>query len=486
MVVKILGIPNSVKVSTDQNGLYAYKYNLTVNKKSGTQIAKANTSLATVTGGTFQKYATSSVPVSTKATIQVTDLSTYTSDNQGAAERKKYIIGKMYDKDSSEVTIYTLTSHGFKVGESATVVEVDGSGTSEGIFDGLHRITAVGKDKIGYFFSYSGDGAFKKDIGLFSELNSKSVVLVRKRLVYDEADREVAYAVVEPSVFSASYGSFTKNSDIGIKFSTYDYAGAYNSGENYRGHEMTVVGEALDKFADKFIVKPGGSTLVRNVMGFEYRIDCDYDEATKSFTRTFVFVPISFPDAPALGSTSPVSRFGADKLVFEYPGNISEINLQESAEEAATRFWMVGSDGGTGTEGAAKSYVGASDIELLKAGWPVLDQVETNDQITYLDDLEDYAKRYLYESRPPMGVFDVSVNGSYDPTVNSYKPGDWCTIIINDKFIQQRLASDFEPRNDVIVRKIVSYSVTVPDGNAYPESVKLTLLPEWEVDKTNG
>lgn len=486
MVVKITAIPSSTKVSTDQQGLYAYKNNLTINKVAGTKIAKSNTSVSGVTGASYQLYTTTAVPVSNAATIQVTDLSTYTSDNQGASARKHSVIGKMFDSESTEVTIYTAAAHGFKTGESVTVVGVDSPGTTEGIFDGLHRITKIGKDKIGYFFTYFGDGAFKKDIGLFSKKTAAANDPARVRLVFDDANDEVAYAVVEPSVFGASYGPFTKNANIGIKFSTYDYAGAYNSGESYRGHEMTVVGEALDKFADKFIVKPGGSTLIRNVMGFEYRIDCDYDEATNSFTRTFVFIPISFPDPPALGSTSPISRFNADKTVFEYPGNISGITLQESAEEASTRFWMVGSDGGTGTADAAKSYVGVADTELLKSGWPILDQVETNDQINYLDDLTDYAKRYLSETRPPMGVFDVSVNGSYDPTVVSYKPGDWCTIIINDKFVQQRLASDFEPRNDVIIRKIISYSVDVPDGNAYPESVKLTLLPEWEVDKKNG
>lgn len=482
LVTSIVSLPASNKIAVSQDGLWRYHY--------GTRIAVAKTAISptSVSGGTIQKYVKPSVtvPITNPSYIRIANLQSYTSDVNGTSARKHYINGKTYDKDTNQVAIYTATSHGFSANESVTVDGVDDPGTNEGIFDGLHRITSVGKDSLGYYFTYQGDGSFKKDIGLFSELDKKATTLIRKRLVADTANNEVAYAVVEPSVFGASYGPFSKNSDIGIKFSTYDYAGVYNRGEDYRGHEMTVVADALDKFADKYIVKPGGSTLIRNVMGFEYRIDCDYDKVTNSFTRTFVFVPITFTDPPGLGETLPISKYKADKLIFEYPGNISDITLQESAEEAATRFWMVGSDGGTGTDGAAKSYVGKSNLDLLSKGWPLLEQVETNDQLNFMDDIENYADRYLVEAKPPMGIFDVTVNGSYDPSVSSYKPGEWCTIVIDDDFVKQRLASDFEPRNDVILRKIISYSVDVPDGNAYPESVKLTLIPEWEVDKQGG
>jgi len=91
----------------------------------------------------------------------------------------------------------------------------------------------------------------------------------------------------------------------------------------------------------------------------------------------------------------------------------------------------------------------------------------------------------LVEGRPPGVAFTVSVNGSIQPVVGSYNPGDWCSLIIDDEFIRQRLASDLEPRDSVIVRKIESLKVTVPDGATAPEQVELTLVTEWNVDN-NG
>ena len=83
-----------------------------------------------------------------------------------------------------------------------------------------------------------------------------------------------------------------------------------------------------------------------------------------------------------------------------------------------------------------------------------------------------------------MGDISISVNGSITPTVGSFYPGDWCTIIIDDPFILARLANDQEPRNDIIVRKINSYKVSVPDNSFFPEAVSIELITDWKVDKT--
>jgi hypothetical protein len=250
----------------------------------------------------------------------------------------------------------------------------------------------------------------------------------------------------------------------------------------YRGHELKNVGEYLSEYSDKYIVKPNSTKVVRNVYGFEYRIDCVYDKVNGSFRRIFKFLPINYPNPPIHGEVSPPSRFGADKFVFEYPGNISSVTLDESAEEASTRFFMVGSDGGTGTSDASKSYIGVAHKELLANSWPLLDSTESDDKLDFLRDISENAYRYLNETKPPSGVFQIGVVGNLDPIVNTYQPGDWCSIIVNDKFVQDRLASDLEPRNDVIVRKILSYSVGVPDAPSTPESVSLSLITEWDVD----
>ena len=54
---------------------------------------------------------------------------------------------------------------------------------------------------------------------------------------------------------------------------------------------------------------------------------------------------------------------------------------------------------------------------------------------------------------------------------------------VNDEFFRARLASDLEPRDTVIVRKIDSFTVSVPDVPTFPEKVDLNLISEYEVDK---
>ena len=190
--------------------------------------------------------------------------------------------------------------------------------------------------------------------------------------------------------------------------------------------------------------------------------------------------------------------FGADKLVFEYPGNISNVSVSENAESSATRVFISGggSDGGSGGESL---YSAASALDLLADGWPLLDRSETqswpvqtatgaintDNWGNYDAELDFYktAKRFLYESKPPIGDFTISVNGSMNPTVGTFNPGDWCSLNINDAFVKSRLASALELRKNVIVRKIDTIRVSVPNNPAFPEQVDLTLVTDWQVDK---
>ena len=168
--------------------------------------------------------------------------------------------------------------------------------------------------------------------------------------------------------------------------------------------------------------------------------------------------------------------------IIEYPGNISNVTLDESAEDAATRFFVTGSDSTLGND-ASQPYAAATSTDFLSQGWPLLDQEETRSDTYDEDQLYSYAQRYLTEFLPPVSDLKISVNGSLAPTVGTYNPGDWCAIIINDDFVALRLESNLEPRNDIIVRKIESYRVSVPDNPAFPEQVELNLITEWEVDK---
>jgi hypothetical protein len=272
------------------------------------------------------------------------------------------------------------------------------------------------------------------------------------------------------------YGSFTSNSDIGIAFENLDKSGAYQDTQIFRGFEQRSVGEVLETYSN---VVTGG---------FEYRIDCDYDFDTAQFTRTFKIIPTERQKSPS-GNVYTAEELGANQLVFEYPGNISTFSVEESAEDAATRFFVVGNIEDL-SDAASQPYAGASATDLLdnKSGksWPLLDQVETLDKVEDELTLYLYAQDYLFESRPPIGKYSITVNGSLAPIVGSYYPGDWCSIIIDDEFVRQRLANDQEPRDDILIRKIGSYTVNVPDSPTFPESVQLELITDWKVDRSGN
>lgn len=236
-----------------------------------------------------------------------------------------------------------------------------------------------------------------------------------------------------------------------------------------RGHELTNIGELIDGYSDVF-------------NGFDFRIDCEFDPNTNSFSKKFVVLPVNYPDPPPAGEASPASRFGADQNVFEYPGgNITTVQLDESAENAATRFFVVGDNGDLG-EAAGNPYAVASSSDFLLNGWPLLEQEESKD-IADEETLYLYADRYLREHLPPIADVKITVNGSFDPVIGTYAPGDWCSVIIDDEFIRMRLASSLEPRDTFLIRKINGIGVTVPDTPTFPEEVTLDLITEAEVDR---
>jgi hypothetical protein len=191
---------------------------------------------------------------------------------------------------------------------------------------------------------------------------------------------------------------------------------------------------------------------------------------------------IDFPDPPTEGEVSPVSRFGADKLVFEYPGSIISMTMEENAEDSATRFFVVGNNADLG-EDASQPYAVASATDLLADGWPLIDQEESRNDESDEEALYEHAQRYLAEMRTPISDISVTVNGSLSPKLGEYAPGDWCSIVVEDEFVRMRLGSDLEPRDTVLVRKIDGYKVSVPDVPSFPEEVELLLVTEPEVDK---
>jgi len=383
-------------------------------------------------------YEVSSIPTSTSFTYDLTGTniaSTAVSNVTRSVTNKAYTAGI--------ATLTTSASHGLAVGNVVTVAGVDSTSANEITFNGRYSVASV---PTATTFTYSTYALNK----IASTAASGTATIVR-------------------AAVSSTYGEFPANADIGLDYSDLGYADKNLENATYRGYLLKSVGEELDEYSD-------------TIDGFEYRVDCDYDPTTGSFTRTLVFIPINFPNPPAPGEVSPISRFGADQLVFEFPGNINDIDVKESSENAATRFFVVGNIPDLGDD-ISQPYAAASATDLLAAGWPLLDQEEEKQDVSDEQILYDHAARYLNEFRPPVADITISVNGSLNPVVGTYFPGDWCSIIANDEFIRQRLSSDLEVRDTVLVRKIDSIKVSVPDTPSFPEQVSLELVTEWEVDR---
>lgn len=317
------------------------------------------------------------------------------------------------------------------------------------LYNGTYTITSVDKRERTISYTISGAKTF----------GSKSVLTH-------------GTSAVRPTAIISTFGPFPGSAGVGIEYDTQRYAGVDVQPTSYRGFELKSVGEILETYAD-------------TLNGFEYRIDCSYDADADRFKRTFVLVPINLPDNAEGVSVSPASRFGADKLVFEYPGgSITDMSISESAEDSATRFFAVGTTSLGPDAGPDMGVATATDMLRGDRGraWPLLDASETIDGVERKEILYGYAERYLSEISQPYATISVSVNGSIPPYVDSYVPGDWCSLIIKDKFIQMRMENDLEPRDDVLVRKIDSFQVNVPDGVTFPETVQLNLVAEWEID----
>jgi hypothetical protein len=76
-----------------------------------------------------------------------------------------------------------------------------------------------------------------------------------------------------------TFGPYLANANIGLEVGTNETSGLYQNTQYIRGFELKTVGELLEDYSN-------------NLYGFEYRIDCDYDYGTGSFTRSFVLLNI--------------------------------------------------------------------------------------------------------------------------------------------------------------------------------------------------
>jgi hypothetical protein len=232
------------------------------------------------------------------------------------------------------------------------------------------------------------------------------------------------------------------------------------------------------------------SNYTRKNTRFDYYIESSFDTDTETFSNEFkAWLVRKDTNDPLQGIEAATdltelygpSELGANGLVFEHPGNIVSITLGESAETASTRTWVMDSTNDLGSD-AEKYYASYTNLNYLGYNWPMLESAVTGRDLPANKDTDvlPYAKAIGYRLSPPIGQYNVTVNGSLEPTVGTYKPGDWCVVVVGDQFINNRLKPPYENRQDILVRKIKSFKVNVPDNPQFPEVVDLELVPEWE------
>jgi hypothetical protein len=274
---------------------------------------------------------------------------------------------------------------------------------------------------------------------------------------------------------------------------------------NFRGSDGKYVGEIIENFAAKgvpcyfqtdptIVTDPGTAITSKR---FDFYIESTFDVYTRTFSNVFKAWlvrkdnndPTSSTEvAVPLGELYGPSKVAASNYIFEHPGNVVGISLSENSSNAGTRTWVIdNANAGGNADVAAKFYSSYTNLSYLEKDWALLDLLVTDREINAENDQQVFKHAFEigYKNSPPIGEYSVTVNGSFDPEVGTYRPGDWCVLIPGDSFVSERLKPPYENRNNLLVRKISSFDVTVPDNPTFPEVVKLELVSEWEVSKQN-
>lgn len=331
------------------------------------------------------------------------------------------------------------------------------------------------------FQKYEDPGTINNNVPAAAKLRVISdipyeAIKISRGEVYVETDRvsirNGGQVLLGSRAYAGTYGGYANNSEIDIEVVEESETGGTPGTSDLSiivSSDLKTVGE---------IIEAAASTI----SGFEYRIDCDYDEEIGQFTRKMVLSGYDVPDRLQPGEARTLESLGADKYVFEWPGNIKSFSLDESAEESATRMWVVGADPAVSGDYLPQPMSAAVDRDYLKDGWPILEASEKVDNQSDYSILYSYAHAYLKESLPPIDDLKITVNGTMLPEIGTYQPGDWCSLVFDDVFMNMRLQSKQEVRDNVMVRKIIGYSVTVPDNFGMPEEVELELIRDTTVD----
>lgn len=179
-----------------------------------------------------------------------------------------------------------------------------------------------------------------------------------------------------------------------------------NDIRKYHGHQMISMGEELKKFSQlsggpdiRFIprFKPGEPTYIEWVM----------DTGT--------------PDAPLLKGRGDPWKWDGTRP----ESGVTDLSTDEDGSKMASRVYMTGQ----GQEVATPLAV-ATNLDLVEAGGPWLDQNASAAQEEEQTVLQSLANREVAEARAPMNTVTLSVRADYWPYLGKYMPGDMARVVV--------------------------------------------------------
>lgn len=178
--------------------------------------------------------------------------------------------------------------------------------------------------------------------------------------------------------------------------------------------------------------------------GFDYRVE-SYIKVDGSFGRRYLF------GYPRLGRTATLTP-SDNSLTFDYPGNLAPFKLTEDAEAGAWRVYATGAG-----DAAATLLAQAEDTAFPTAGWPRLDAVYSNTDVSVLATLQAHANEQLKQLKPPIDSWTFQLARDSDISLKDVTLGDSAVF---------RLSSRRWPTAKVMIRRIAEIRVKPPESGA--------------------
>jgi hypothetical protein len=154
--------------------------------------------------------------------------------------------------------------------------------------------------------------------------------------------------------------------------------------------------------------------LVGYADGFDYTLEPQYNSSGN-------------PSVTLLTNDVLGSSLDSTGVVLDYPGNIKNYWFPENASSGATSVIGVGAG-----EGSSMLRTKSSRQDLLSAGYPDIQQVYTNKDVSVADTLSSQVVQTLNQLAVPITVPTVELNPQYEPTFGSFQLGDFARLAISD------------------------------------------------------